>query len=91
MKRHIDYKVPGGKFLRIDIDTEKDKITDIRITGDFFIHPEEGILDIENSLRGANKNKVGEILRKTLNEKNIKIIGFDVSDIEKAVSMAFVS
>jgi len=86
MKRHIDYKIPGGKLLRIDLEMENNIIQDIKITGDFFIYPEEGILSIENSLRGVDKNQVVKALKKSLSPGKIKIIGFDISDIERAIS-----
>lgn len=86
MKKHIDYKVPGGKLIRMDIEIDKGMIKDIEITGDFFVHPENGIRDIENSLKGVSENQVKIVLERTLRSKGIKLIGFSAEDIEKAIS-----
>jgi lipoate-protein ligase A len=52
-----DYKVPGGKLLRVRM-TLADKtgapvIETITLTGDFFMHPEEAVEDLEARLIGS--------------------------------------
>ncbi len=47
------YKVPGGKLLRVRFVLEEEKIASIRFTGDFFLHPEESIEELEEKLRGV--------------------------------------
>ncbi|MAT42258.1 MAG: biotin--protein ligase [Anaerolineaceae bacterium] len=44
-------KVPGGKLLRIDV-TYTDKIQTVKLTGDFFLHPEETLEEITFALTG---------------------------------------
>jgi len=85
MKLHIDYKVAGGKMLRIDVEIEGAIIKDIRLAGDFFIYPEEAILLIEKSLKGVEKKQVAKRLNSMLKEKNIKIIGFKPQDLKEAI------
>ncbi len=53
MHVHTIYKVPQGKLLKIslDYDDATNVIQQIRITGDFFIHPEDGLELLEESLR----------------------------------------
>ena len=47
-------KVAGGKLLRIRLTTRDGKIGAVQFTGDFFLHPEESIEDLEDSLIGLD-------------------------------------
>jgi hypothetical protein len=51
-----DYKVAGGKLLRVRLslseDAEPPTIKAITITGDFFMHPENAIEELEQTLTG---------------------------------------
>ena len=77
----IDYKVPNGKLLRIDADIKEKTIIDIKIHGDFFIHPEDGIEIIEKNLIG--KKIDDKSLSETLNRatEEFEMIGVSVEDI----------
>lgn len=46
-------KVAGGKLVSIEIQAENNVVNTVKITGDFFLHPEESISDLENSLVGV--------------------------------------
>ena len=85
MEKHIDYKVKNGKLLRIRIKLEKGIIKDIKITGDFFIYPEESIFEIEKVLKGINIKNVKDVLDKTIKSKKIRVIGFGSKDVVKAL------
>ena len=85
MKKHVDYKVPNGKLLRIDFDLDYSTIKDIMITGDFFIHPEESINVIENSLKQVNINDIEKKLNEIILKKGIRIVGFSAKDVEEAI------
>jgi len=52
MKRAI-YKVPNGKLLKIALEEEGGTIKMIKITGDFFIYPEENLEKMEVELLGC--------------------------------------
>ena len=41
--RRSVFKVAGGKLVQVKLTPKNDKIQDIQITGDFFLHPEEMI------------------------------------------------
>jgi lipoate-protein ligase A len=43
-------KAPGGKLIHVSLNLDKHCIRSIKITGDFFLHPEEAILDLEKAL-----------------------------------------
>jgi lipoate-protein ligase A len=45
-------KIPGGKLIAIEVWASGDTVTRAKITGDFFLHPEEKIGEAEDALRG---------------------------------------
>lgn len=46
-------KVKGGKLICIEIVPKDGKAAKVRITGDFFLHPEDAIDALERSLEGV--------------------------------------
>ena len=85
MEKQAIIKVEGGKMIRINL-SYTDKIEHIKITGDFFLHPEENIEKLEDELIGANKKEIHEILRKFF--KNVESIGADIEDFYEAIISA---
>ena len=77
----IDYKVPNGKLLRIDVDINDNTIKYIKIHGDFFIHPEIGIEAIEKTLLGANILDESLLKRLKKETEEFEMIGVSVEDI----------
>ena len=53
MVHHGEYKVPGGKLVKVDFDVAGQQLTDVVVSGDFFLYPEETINDITAALEGA--------------------------------------
>lgn len=52
MKGNSVYKIPDGKLVKVHLDFDKDIIVSVKIFGDFFMYPEEGIEKLESSLAG---------------------------------------
>lgn len=79
-------KVPGGKLLKIFLDYD-DKINKIKITGDFFLYPEESLEKLEEELIGLGLDK--EVLLKKIDDffkdNNVKLFGIKGSDIVDGV------
>lgn len=50
---HGEYKVPGGKLVVVDLDTEDGLLRRVRVAGDFFLEPGEAIEAIDAALEGA--------------------------------------
>ncbi len=48
-----DYKAPGGKLLRIRLREEDGIIKSVKITGDFFLVPEDSLPKLEKMLEDA--------------------------------------
>jgi lipoate-protein ligase A len=51
--RHEE-KVPNGKLVCFSVDAEDGRVTKVRVTGDFFLHPEDSIDKVEESLVGTS-------------------------------------
>ncbi len=48
--KSADYKAPGGKLVRIRLKEDQGQIRSVRITGDFFLIPEESLGKLEKML-----------------------------------------
>lgn len=81
----VDYKVPNGKLIRLRAELDCGKIKSIKITGDFFLHPEEKIADLEKSLIGKELKKV--TLQKTIAKElaGCQMVGFSAEDFATAL------
>ena len=76
MKGNSVYKVPGGKLLKISLEAEGNKIKSVKITGDFFMHPETGVELIEEAIAGKEINdKLADTIEKTMKKNPIKNVG----------------
>jgi hypothetical protein len=51
--RSADYKAPGGKLVRVRLKEEQGQIRSVKITGDFFLVPEESLGKLEKMLEDA--------------------------------------
>jgi lipoate-protein ligase A len=52
MRRHGEYKVPGGKLVVADVEVESGKLARVEISGDFFLEPDSALDDIDAALTG---------------------------------------
>lgn len=87
--KHIDYKIPGGKMIRLDLELQGNIIQFIRITGDFFFHPEIAIVDLENFLLGKSvtENLVAHI-EDFFKRNNVRTIGIEAKHIVESLMKA---
>lgn len=73
-----------GKMLRLDV-TYTDRIESLKITGDFFLHPEETLDQIVSELTGVDVPIQKDLLiRKTryiLDSNEAEMIGITVEDV----------
>ncbi|MFH0817780.1 MAG: hypothetical protein V1909_04050 [Candidatus Micrarchaeota archaeon] len=75
------------KLIKIGIEYS-DKIESIKITGDFFVYPEDGLGKIEKNLVSCpvEKEKIQKNIAKTLNE--FEAFGFDANSLADAIIAA---
>ena len=95
--RHGDYKAVGGKLLRVRMTVTEDSppvIQTLRITGDFFMHPEEAIEDLEQRLTGAPldeaalRARVQTFFAGDASPEDVQVVGADVDDFVTALLKA---
>jgi len=86
MKRETIYKAPGGKLLKISLDFNS-KINSIRIVGDFFVHPETWIEELEKELVNTEFNrKIVERKIATFAKSNrASLFGITLEDLCEAI------
>ncbi len=84
-----EYKVKGGKLLRCNLNVDNDIISSIKITGDFFMYPEEKIESLEEMLVGVKMDE--ESIREKMNEffsSDVQVVGADAEDFVKLIMSA---
>lgn len=47
-----EYKVPGGKLVAADVEVSGGTLTEVSVSGDFFLEPDAALAVIDESLRG---------------------------------------
>lgn len=85
---HGEYKVPGGKLVVVDYEVTDGRLRDVRLSGDFFLEPPEGLRALDQALEGADADSPPEALTSRLEdaiEGRMTLIGFDAAAIAAAV------
>ncbi|GAA1811544.1 lipoate--protein ligase family protein [Nesterenkonia flava] len=49
---HGEYKVPEGKLIVADVDVEEGRLRNVRLSGDFFLEPEDALGRMSDALEG---------------------------------------
>jgi lipoate---protein ligase len=47
-----EYKVPGGKLVAVDVRVDDGRLTDVSLSGDFFLEPDDALGRIDGALTG---------------------------------------
>jgi len=87
-------KVESGKLLRIkvDFDPENALINDVELQGDFFIHPEDFVDDIEQLLvnldQKDSEESITAALDRLVEDERAELIGVTTTAIAKAFKEA---
>jgi hypothetical protein len=76
-----------GKIVKINLSYKEESqiIQSIKITGDFFIHPEEVIEELEQGLCGIKLEKEDLENKMKLILKDSKIFGFDIDSLVEMI------
>lgn len=87
MERRSDYKGPGGKLIRIRLGEEREKIRSIKITGDFFLVPEESLEKLERMLVDSplRESELRVLLDRFFQATKAQSIGASTDDFVKAI------
>lgn len=77
-------KVKEGKVVKVEIECNE-LIRNIRITGDFFIHPEDILDEIEKSIigleRSASIETITSNIRNRIADRDVRMIGISPESI----------
>ena len=84
------YKVKGGKMIKVSLRELKNKIGEIKITGDFFLHPEELIDDLEKILIGKKieTSIIIETIKTFLGKREAILLGASPEDFARCILIA---
>lgn len=90
MKKGTDYKGPGGKLIRIRLGEEQDQIRSIKITGDFFLVPEESLGKLETMLVDApmRETELRVLVDRFFHATKAQGLGVSSDDLVKAILSA---
>ena len=83
---HGEYKTPGGKMVVADFEVRDGRLTDVRISGDFFLYPEEALAAINAALCGAaiDESNLAERITAAL-PPGTELMGFTPEAVAEAI------
>ena len=84
------YKVEGGKLVKVKLKLEADKIKGVKIMGDFFLHPEELIEELEKTLERSELNEevLADYIKTFIIKNKAVLLGATPEDFAKCIVMA---
>lgn len=82
-----NYKVPGGKLLKVEFEVEAGTIANFSLTGDFFLYPEDGVDLINESLNGCKleRKEIEERIGAAITHNSLNPVGFSPADLASAI------
>lgn len=86
-----EYKVPGGKLVAVDLEVQQDRLSNVHVSGDFFLEPEEALFDIDAALNGMSANAGVDQLSSAIQgavDPSTAFIGFSPEAVGIAVRRA---
>ncbi len=86
------YEVKSRKgLIRVQCVSSEGVIKNIRITGDFFIYPEDSLWLLEEGLKGFKISSIDGLekaLRELINNRGIELVGSTPRDFAEAIYCA---
>lgn len=84
-------KVKEGKIVKVEVEFEG-VITRIKITGDFFLHPEDVLDDIEKTIAGLKRDSSFDTLalkiQNIVKDRDIQMIGISPESLASVIKEA---
>lgn len=88
---HGEYKTPGGKLVVVDFQVEDGALSDVMVSGDFFLYPEDALSDLTGALEGISieltESEIAEKVRYGL-RREAHLLGSSPEGIATAVRRA---
>jgi lipoate---protein ligase len=89
---HGAYKTPGGKLVAVDFDVDDGRLIHVIVHGDFFLYPEDALMNITNALEGMPaelaEREVADRIQAAV-PPGTEMLGFSPEAISIAVQRAF--
>ncbi|MFD2080608.1 lipoate-protein ligase A [Actinopolymorpha cephalotaxi] len=88
---HGEYKVPGGKLVVADLDVAGGVLADVRVSGDFFLEPDEALDAINAALTGLPATADTRVLAERVDAglgPDAVLLGFSAQAVAIAVRRA---
>ena len=84
------YKVEGGKLVKAQLETEGTRIKKVKITGDFFLHPEELIEELEKAVEGTTlyEQVLADRIEAFLKKNKAVLLGASPEDFARCIVIA---
>ncbi len=88
---HGEYKVPGAKLVVVDLEVDQGKFSDVSLSGDFFLEPDEALADINAALTGLPESSTAAEIADAVQSglpKDAVLFGFSAAAIAVTVRRA---
>ncbi|WP_028267310.1 lipoyl protein ligase domain-containing protein [Arthrobacter sp. MA-N2] len=88
---HGEYKVPGGKLVVVDLDVLDGRFANVSLSGDFFLEPDEALLEINRALTGLPESSTPAEISAAVTEAlpaDTVLFGFSADAVAVAVRRA---
>ena len=90
--RFATEKTPGGKLVGVEAWVSHQAISKVKLTGDFFLHPEDSLDELEKALEGVSINfdiaAVERQLNSLVEEKGLVLVGITPYSIASVLKKA---
>lgn len=91
MSMHGEYKVPGGKLVVVDFELVDGRISDFRLSGDFFLEPDEALGCIDAAVEGMTPSSTIEEFGTAIQHalpSEVHLLGFTPDSVGVAIRRA---
>lgn len=85
---HGECKTPGGKLVVVDFDVDDGRLMNVRISGDFFLYPDDALACMNSALIGATADLPAAALAARLAAAlppGTELLGFTPDTIAEAI------
>jgi hypothetical protein len=86
--KSAEYKVPGGKLLAVEVEEKDGVLLHVKISGDFFMHPESTIVELEKMLCNSPVSELEDRVKRFFYINNVSLFGVEPGDFVKVIEQA---
>lgn len=88
--RRVEFKVPDGKLLAAEMEVGDGRIVRVKITGDFFMHPEAAIEALEEALTNLSSDaaSIEDAVKEFFRDRTVDLLGASPTDFIHVLKMS---